>query len=288
MHEAAGAAAGGVRRAAARRPGTACAAARSGAAATPRTVAVCDGDDLQRRRGARLRARRRAARCAATTTPSCSRISTSWRARPASGAPTRSSRVAMWDAPQAESGARRAIRSACARSTTGRRPAGSLFASEIKALLAVPDVPVEPDDIAVSHYLTFLTVPGPRTLFKGISKLAAGSTATFDASGDAEVEAVLGPAVGAGGRGRRRELLRRPRAQAARRGGRAAHGGGPDRRAGQRRQRLERQRVDHRAQDQGGGRQPAQARCTRSRSASSSSRARPSTTTSCTPSRSRI
>ena len=67
-------------------------------------------------------------------------------------------------------------------------PGGILFASEIKALLAVPDVPVEADDIAASHYLTFLTVPGPRTLFKGISKLAAGSTATFDALGNADVK----------------------------------------------------------------------------------------------------
>src|SRR5262245_16765775 len=65
---------------------------------------------------------------------------------------------------------------------------GVLFASEIKALLAVPDVPVEADDVGASHYLTFLTVPGPRTLFKGISKLAAGSTATFDASGNADVK----------------------------------------------------------------------------------------------------
>ncbi|HMF40309.1 MAG TPA: asparagine synthase (glutamine-hydrolyzing), partial [Polyangia bacterium] len=67
-------------------------------------------------------------------------------------------------------------------------PSGTLFASEIKALLAVPDVPVEADEIAVSHYLTFLTVPGPRTLFRGISKLAAGSTATFDAAGAVRVE----------------------------------------------------------------------------------------------------
>jgi asparagine synthase (glutamine-hydrolysing) len=67
-------------------------------------------------------------------------------------------------------------------------PGGVLFASEIKALLAVPDVPVEADDIAASHYLVFLTVPGPRTLFKGVSKLAAGSTATFDASGNASVK----------------------------------------------------------------------------------------------------
>src|SRR6185369_8789623 len=67
-------------------------------------------------------------------------------------------------------------------------PSGVIFASEIKAMLAVPDVPVEPDEVAVSHYLTFLTVPGPRTLFKGISKLAAGSAATFDAGGRAEVK----------------------------------------------------------------------------------------------------
>ena len=67
-------------------------------------------------------------------------------------------------------------------------PGGVLFASEIKALLAVPDVPVEADDIAASHYLTFLTVPGPRTLFKGISKLAAGSTVTFDAAGNGDVK----------------------------------------------------------------------------------------------------
>ena len=67
-------------------------------------------------------------------------------------------------------------------------PGGVVFASEIKALLAVPDVPAEVDEVAVSHYLTFLTVPGPRTLFRGIHKLAAGSTATFDANGRTEVK----------------------------------------------------------------------------------------------------
>jgi asparagine synthase (glutamine-hydrolysing) len=76
------------------------------------------------------------------------------------------------------------VRAVYYRATAG----GVLFASEVKALLAVPDVPVEADDIAASHYLTFLTVPGPRTLFKGISKLAAGSTATIDASGNAAIE----------------------------------------------------------------------------------------------------
>jgi asparagine synthase (glutamine-hydrolysing) len=67
-------------------------------------------------------------------------------------------------------------------------PGGVIFASEIKALLAVPDVAAEVDEVAVSHYLTFLTVPGPRTLFKNISKLPAGSTATFGPGGRAEIK----------------------------------------------------------------------------------------------------
>jgi len=67
-------------------------------------------------------------------------------------------------------------------------PGGVIFASEIKALLAVPDVVAEIDEVGVSHYLTFLTVPGPRTLFKGIEKLAAGSTATFGADGRPDVK----------------------------------------------------------------------------------------------------
>jgi asparagine synthase (glutamine-hydrolysing) len=67
-------------------------------------------------------------------------------------------------------------------------PGGVIFASEIKALLAVPDVVAEVDEVGVSHYLTFLTVPGPRTLLKGIEKLAAGSTATFEAGGKVTVQ----------------------------------------------------------------------------------------------------
>ena len=67
-------------------------------------------------------------------------------------------------------------------------PKGIVFASEIKALLAVPDVEVDYDPVAVSHYLTFLTVPGPRTLFKGVSKVPAGSTASFEADGRVDVQ----------------------------------------------------------------------------------------------------
>jgi asparagine synthase (glutamine-hydrolysing) len=95
--------------------------------------------------------------------------------------------VALWDAP------RQAL--VLARDPLGVRalyyqvtPKGVVFASEIKALLAVPDVAVDLDEIAVSHYLTFLTVPGPRTLFKGVSKLPAGSTATFLPNGKIDVK----------------------------------------------------------------------------------------------------
>jgi asparagine synthase (glutamine-hydrolysing) len=49
------------------------------------------------------------------------------------------------------------------------------FASEIKALLSDPALPREVDEESLYHYLTFLTTPAPRTLFRGIHKLAAGS-----------------------------------------------------------------------------------------------------------------
>ena len=126
-----------------------------GRGARPGTVAVCDGVDLQPRTGARLRAAARAARCAATTTPSCSRTSTSWRVPPASGARTRSS-ASRSGTPPAACWCSGAIRWACARSTTGRRRPGCLFASGDQGAarrpgragrgrrhrgLALPDVP---------------------------------------------------------------------------------------------------------------------------------------------------
>jgi len=49
------------------------------------------------------------------------------------------------------------------------------FASEIKALLAMPGVEREIDDLALHHYLTFAQAPSPLTLFKGIHKLEAGT-----------------------------------------------------------------------------------------------------------------
>lgn len=58
-----------------------------------------------------------------------------------------------------------------------------LFASEIKALLADPDVPRRVDPVALYHYLTFLTAPAPATLFDGIHKLPGGCWVTVDANG---------------------------------------------------------------------------------------------------------
>src|SRR5947209_253472 len=48
------------------------------------------------------------------------------------------------------------------------------FASEIKALLQIEDVEAELDAKALHQYLTFLWVPDPKTMFRGIFKLPAG------------------------------------------------------------------------------------------------------------------
>jgi len=53
---------------------------------------------------------------------------------------------------------------------------GSLyFASEIKALLAMPGIAPEVDPRAVWEYLAYRYVPGPKTLFAGIRKLPPAS-----------------------------------------------------------------------------------------------------------------
>ena len=55
------------------------------------------------------------------------------------------------------------------------RRAGDLhFASELKAIFAHPAVPRELDHEALGDYLSLNYVPSPRTLVKGIEKLAAG------------------------------------------------------------------------------------------------------------------
>src|SRR5262249_23528088 len=45
------------------------------------------------------------------------------------------------------------------------------FASEIKALLELPEAPREVDLEALNQYLTLLWVPDPKTMLRGVSKL---------------------------------------------------------------------------------------------------------------------
>jgi asparagine synthase (glutamine-hydrolysing) len=60
-----------------------------------------------------------------------------------------------------------------------------LFASEIRALTAHPEVTPEMDRTAFWHYLTFIVTPAPLTLFRGIFKLPAGQILTIDHRGEA-------------------------------------------------------------------------------------------------------
>jgi asparagine synthase (glutamine-hydrolysing) len=51
---------------------------------------------------------------------------------------------------------------------------GLAFASEVKSLLLVPGIDAAMDFQALHEYLTFLWVPDPKTMFRGIFKLPAG------------------------------------------------------------------------------------------------------------------
>ena len=75
----------------------------------------------------------------------------------------------------------------------GPRRGEWLFASEIRALLAHPDVTPEMDRTAFWHYLTFIVTPAPLTMFRGIFKLPAGHIADDRShAAEARARAVLG------------------------------------------------------------------------------------------------
>jgi asparagine synthase (glutamine-hydrolysing) len=61
-----------------------------------------------------------------------------------------------------------------------------VFASEIKALLAMPGMERRIDRQALFHYLTFANSPAPHTLFAGINKLEAGTYMEVGLSGEAK------------------------------------------------------------------------------------------------------
>ncbi len=61
-----------------------------------------------------------------------------------------------------------------------------VFASEIKALLQDPDQDRAVHEEALFHYLSFLTTPGPQTLFDGILKLPPGTWLRVRETGQVE------------------------------------------------------------------------------------------------------
>lgn len=66
------------------------------------------------------------------------------------------------------------------------QPDRLLFASELKALLTVPDVAREIDPNAIDEYLTYQYIPHPNTIFRGIKKLPPGHYAVYH-DGDLQV-----------------------------------------------------------------------------------------------------
>lgn len=68
-------------------------------------------------------------------------------------------------------------------------PGGALvFGSEIKAVLAHPDVPRRLNPRALSAYLTFGYVPTPETFFDGIKSVPPGHVLTLDAGSEPVIE----------------------------------------------------------------------------------------------------
>jgi len=62
------------------------------------------------------------------------------------------------------------------------------FASEIKALLQIPEVERKVDNNALHNYLTYQYVPSPDTIFEGIKKLPPAHYLLYDSSGNIKIE----------------------------------------------------------------------------------------------------
>jgi asparagine synthase (glutamine-hydrolysing) len=69
-----------------------------------------------------------------------------------------------------------------------RSPEQFVFASEIKGVLAHPDVPCDLDEQAISAYLTFGYVPTPDTFFVGIKSVPPAHTLTLEPGGEPQIE----------------------------------------------------------------------------------------------------
>ena len=95
--------------------------------------------------------------------------------------------LALWDA--------REKRLVLGRDFLGVRPLyywssaeGIAFASEIKALLRNRHVPRAVDETALADFLTFTSVPGPKTLFREIRKVPVGSAVICEVDGTVRVD----------------------------------------------------------------------------------------------------
>lgn len=69
-----------------------------------------------------------------------------------------------------------------------RRPGTFVFASEIKSLMAHPDVPRRIDAKGLDQVFTFWSSMAPRTVFEGVCELPAGCSMTVTESGDLHTE----------------------------------------------------------------------------------------------------
>jgi len=59
-------------------------------------------------------------------------------------------------------------------------PHGLYFASELKALLQVPEMPRQVDEQALTEYFRYHYVPAPHSILKGVFKLPPASTLVYD------------------------------------------------------------------------------------------------------------
>ena len=90
--------------------------------------------------------------------------------------------IAIWDA--------RAGRLVLARDRAGKKPLFMfrdarrlVFGSEVKAIFAHPDVPIDVDDTQVPTYFTFGYVPHPLTFYRGVTHVEPAGVVVADADG---------------------------------------------------------------------------------------------------------
>ena len=93
--------------------------------------------------------------------------------------------IALWDA--------RARRLVLARDRAGKKPlyvyqdrSRIVFGSEIKAIFAHPDVPIEVDETQIPAYFTYGYVPHPATFYRGVTHVEPAGVVVVDADGRSE------------------------------------------------------------------------------------------------------